>query len=221
MHRAPARRMARLRQTRSWLEGMISGEPQLAELEPRSSPAMSPRISRWGILTGGVFAQGIAQLAAFFVAYFGAVPSLVNALIHPYEETATPQELGLAAFWFAMLLVSLVVVVLMNRFARYMHQWWLGEVAVRVAAHYDVPWPMISKATRYKPFATPYWPTRNRIVRLHDKRGWLSGEPTIEILVPAKPDRPMVVAVRRGDARLTHERGAHARTEPSGVDPDH
>ena len=180
---------------------MISGEPQLTPLPPRSSPALSPRISRWGILTGGVFAQGVAQLAAFFVAYFGAVPSLVNAVIHPYEEAATAQELGVAVFWFVALLLSLGVVILMNRFARYMHQWWLGEVASRVAANYDVPWPMISKATRYKPLATPYWPTRNRIVRLHDKRGWLSGEPTIEILVPAKADRSMLVAVRRDDPR--------------------
>lgn len=176
---------------------MISGEPQLMPLPPRSAPALSPRISRWGILTGGVLAQGGAQLAAFFVAYFGAVPSLVNAVIHPYKETATAQDLGVALFWSVVLLLALGVVVVMNRFARYMHQWWLGEVAARVAASYDVPWPLISKATRYKPLATPYWPTRNRIVRLHDKRGWLSGEATIEILVPAKPDRSMLVAVRR------------------------
>lgn len=180
---------------------MISGEPELTPLLPRSSPALSPRISRWGILTGGVFAQGVAQLAAFFVAYFGAIPALVNAVIHPYEETATAQELSIAVFWFVVLLLSLAVVVLMNRFARYMHQWWLGEVAARVAVHYDVPWPMISKATRYKPLATPYWPSRNRIVRLHDKRGWLSGEASIEILVPAKADQPMLVAVRRDGLR--------------------
>lgn len=172
----------------------------MTPLSPRSSPALSPRISRWGILTGGVFAQGAAQLATFFVAYFGAIPSLVNAVIHPYEETATAQELGVALVWFLALLVSLGVVVLMNRFARYMHQWWLGEVAARVAASYEVPWPMISKATRYKPLATPYWPTRNRIVRLHDRRGWLSGEATIEILVPARPDQYMLVAVRRDGA---------------------
>lgn len=176
---------------------MVSGEPQLVVLQPRSQPATSPRLSRLGILTGGVVAQGIAQLATFFVAYFGAVPSLVNAVIHPYDETATAEEIATAAFWFALLLVSLAVVVVMGRFARYMHQWWLGEVAARVAEHYDVPWPLISKATRYKPLATPYWPSRNRVVRLHDRRGWLSGEATVEILVPARAERPMLVAVRR------------------------
>ena len=149
--RAAAQR--RLRQTRRSLEAMVSGEPQLRLVQPRSLPAMSPRISRLGILTGGVVAQGIAQLAAFSVAYFGVVPSLVNAVIHPYEEAATTEEVAVAVFWFGLLMISLGFVVVMNRFARYMHQWWLGEVASRVAEHYDIPWPLIAKATRYKPLA--------------------------------------------------------------------
>ena len=179
------------------MRAMASGKPLLVVLPPRLVPALSPRISRLGILTGGVLSQGIAQLAAFFVAYFGAVPSLVNAVIHSYDRPGTSEEIGVAGFWLVLLLMSLAVVGVMNRFARYMHQWWLGEVAALVAANYDVPWPMVAKATRYKPLATPYWPTLNPVLRLHDKQGWLSGESTIEILVPARPGRPIIVALRK------------------------
>ncbi|MFE4227936.1 hypothetical protein ACFRJ8_08635 [Arthrobacter sp. NPDC056886] len=175
--------------------GLFSVAATLPPVLPISVPATSPHLSRIGIFAAGIAAQGAAQLAAFFVAYFGAVPSLVTAVIHPYEEAATPEAIRDALFWCALLLIFLGLVVIMNRYARYMHQWWLGEVASRVVAAYDVPWHLVAKATRYKPLAVPYWPSPNRVLRLHDKNGWLSGQATIEILVPVRADRPIVVAM--------------------------
>ncbi|MFB6612516.1 hypothetical protein ACFCVO_19505 [Agromyces sp. NPDC056379] len=164
-------------------------------MPPRSAAATSPPLRRVGILTAGVAARGAVQLAAFLVAYFGAIPSLVTAVVHPYDEAATPEAIGSAVFWCLLLLACLAAAMVMGRFARYMHEWWLGEVATRVAENYDVPWQLIDKATRYKPIAKPYWPSPNRVLRLSDRRGWISGEATIEILVPARPGRPIVVAI--------------------------
>ncbi|MEF3405127.1 hypothetical protein [Agromyces sp. CCNWLW203] len=175
---------------------MVARTPTLAMVPPRTHPAISPYISRIGILTAGIVAQGAAQLAAFFVAYFGAIPSLVNAVIHPYEEAATPDAIFWAVVWCVLLLFFIALVAVMNRYARYMHQWWLGEVATRVIESYEVPLHLVAKATRYKPIATPFWPAPNRVLRLHDKSGWFSGEATIEILVPAKAGRPIIVAMR-------------------------
>lgn len=169
--------------------------PVLPIVPPISNAAVSPHLRRFGILTAGVAARGASQLAAFFVAYFGAIPSLVTAVVHPYDEAATPEVIASAVFWCVLLLACLALTVIMGRFTRYMHSWWLGEVATRVAMNYDVPWHLIDKATRYKPIATPFWPSPNRVVRLSDQRGWISREPSIEILVPARPDRPIIVAM--------------------------
>lgn len=169
--------------------------PTLPVVPPKSVPATSPRLRRVGILTAGVAARGAVQLAAFFVAYFGAIPSLVTAVVHPYDEAATPEAISSAVLWCLLLLACLAAAVIMGRFARYMHEWWLGEVAARVATNYDVPWQLIDKATRYKPIAKPYWPSPNRVLRLSDRRGWISGNATVEILVPARAGRPIIVTM--------------------------
>jgi hypothetical protein len=201
---------------RSWpaaaYNGLVARAPTLAPVPPQTHPAISPYISRIGILTAGIVAQGAAQLAAFFVAYFGAIPSLVNAVIHPYDEAATPEAISWAVFWCVLLLLFIALVAVMNRYARYMHQWWLGEVATRVVESYEVPLHLVAKATRYKPIPTPFWPARNRVLRLHDKSGWFSGEATIEILVPAKAGRPIIVAMRDRSTRAST--GFNAAQEP-------
>lgn len=189
---------------------MVARAPTLAPVPPQTQPAISPYISRLGILTAGIVAQGAAQLAAFFVAYFGAIPSLVNAVIHPYDEAATPEAITWAVFWCVLLLLFIALVAVMTRYARYMHQWWLGEVAARVIESYEVPLHLVAKATRYKPIPTPFWPAPNRVLRLHDKSGWFSGEATIEILVPAKAGRPIIVAMRDRSTRSSVESDAPA-----------
>lgn len=92
-----------------------------------------------------LMSQGAAQLAAFFVAYFGAIPSLVNAVIHPYDEAATPEAIIWAVFWCVLLLLFIALVAVMTRYARYMHQWWRGEVATRVIESYVVPLHLVAR----------------------------------------------------------------------------
>jgi hypothetical protein len=86
--------------------------------------------------------------------------------------------------------------VMWRRYLTYKEQWWLGEVAYRVADKYEVDWARIAQATRYRPIATGdrLWIFGNRAYRLKAKEDWWDDSPAwLTIVVPLKKNAAITV----------------------------
>ncbi|MBF4563976.1 hypothetical protein [Plantibacter sp. VKM Ac-2876] len=100
----------------------------------------------------------------------------------------------------------------LRRRLEYTNQWWLGEVAHRVAEKYDVEWSRIAQATRYRPMASGerwYKPWHHRAYRLKvAKEWWGQSRVFFELVVPVKEGRPIAVREwHHGQMRVICPRG--------------
>lgn len=107
---------------------------------------------------------------------------------------------------------------------RYQIEVWLGEIARRIYAAYDVEWPLVAQVTRYRPFAwVTHWrkPFR-RGYRLRAKDlGSLGSRLEFEIRVSTTKGEPMEVWERvRGEGKLRLVAPLPNSTRLTTVSPD-
>lgn len=140
---------------------------------PASDEAIAPRLPVWG----NRVANGV--LAGLVIAY-GKLWDLKPDTWWTDPLTVT---VGIG------LLIAIGWRFVVRRYTTYKEQWWLGEVAHRVAEAYDIEWSRIAQATRYRPMARGdvLGVFCNRSYRLKSKEDWWDGSPALlAIVVPTK-----------------------------------